>query len=75
TGIDVIAPGRQDIFLENHNPVFRSADISVAPLPTSSLIFEVLLNGLRSFRALQGLFSKAGERPVGLASGTITSRT
>jgi len=31
TGIDVIAPGRQDMFLENHNPVFRSADISVAP--------------------------------------------
>ena len=31
TGLDVIAPGRQDVFLGNHNPVFRSADISVAP--------------------------------------------
>ena len=30
TGIDVFAPGRQDIFLENLNPVFRSADICVA---------------------------------------------
>jgi hypothetical protein len=28
TGIDVIAPGRQDMSLEDNNPVFRSADIN-----------------------------------------------
>ena len=42
TGIDVFAPGRQDIFLENLNPVFRSADICVA-LSTTFLIFSMLL--------------------------------
>jgi len=43
TGIDVFAPGRQDIFLENLNPVFRSADICVA-LSTTFLIFSMLLS-------------------------------
>jgi hypothetical protein len=38
TGIDVIAPGRQDVFLRNLNPVLRSADISVAPPRPSNMI-------------------------------------
>jgi len=44
TGIDVIAPGRQDVLLRSLNPVFRSADISAAP-PASSALSEPAFDG------------------------------
>ncbi|MFQ6104058.1 MAG: hypothetical protein ACE5OP_07170 [Candidatus Glassbacteria bacterium] len=40
TGIDVFDPGRQDKFYWNVDPVFRSANISVAPLTQERLLIR-----------------------------------
>lgn len=37
TGIEVTAPGRQDVFRANRDPVFRSAYLIVTPLASASL--------------------------------------
>jgi hypothetical protein len=50
TGIDVIAPGRQDMSLEDNNPVFRSADINCG---TARFTLSVQSLGVTSFLLLR----------------------
>ena len=71
TGIDVIAPGRQDRFLENRNPVFRSADIIVAPPRLSSVLAAVLkkLRVLRFVLSLDTILTPPYEAPCEKSQG------